>query len=258
MKKKEFRLKKMNNKGSALVVVVIVIAFITILATLILYLSVMNFHMKSNDYHTKESFYGAEIPLEELRVQLALDFSQACDKAYRNVFEQYGTLIDGTGTARKAEYVGGIMEEMAAIWTTRGGEAAAVSAVSSMLKDNATDRYHVIAGDDGTLDCADDDCTCAYHIILVNTEETTPGSGVFLPRLELDETTGKAVLHNIKSVYTENGYTSVVYTDFSFLIPNYDWSVEEFEENWEDGPQTTERLVIDYEKCVVYLNWTKQ
>ena len=58
---------KLNNKGSALVTVVIVIAFITILATLILYLSVMNFQMKANDYRTKESFYGAEIPLEEIK-----------------------------------------------------------------------------------------------------------------------------------------------------------------------------------------------
>ena len=256
MKKNECKINKMNNKGSALVVVVIVIAFITVLATLILYVSVMNFHMKSNDYNTKVSFYGAEIPLEELRVQMVLDFSQACEKSYRSVFEQYGTLIGGAGIPRKSEYVGGIMEELQAIWDDRGGAVA--SSISTMLKDTASDEYHVITGSANTLDCSDPDCECAHHIILVDMEETSPGSGVLLPRLELDETAGKATLHNIKSVYTENGYTSVVYTDFCFLIPEYDWSVDEYEDDWDDGPQTLQRTQIDYEKCVVYLNWTKQ
>ena len=257
MKKEKFRLKKLNNKGSALVVVIIVIAFITVLATLILYLSVMNYHMKANDYRTKASFYGAEVPLEELRVQMVLDFSQACEKSYKSVFEQYGILIDGTGTARKAEFVGGIMEELDAIWTTRAA-GGYQTAVSTMLKDNSTDQYHVITGNKDTLDCTDPDCACSYHIILVDMEETTPGSGVLIPRLELDETTGKAVFHNIKSVYTKDGFTSVVYTDFCFLIPETDWSVEEAEDHWDEGPQTTERTTIDYKKCVVYLNWTKQ
>lgn len=257
MKKEKFNCKKLNNKGSALVVVIIVIAFITVLATLILYLSVMNYHMKSNDYRTKASFYGAETPLEELRVQMVLDFSDACEKSYKAVFEQYGTLIDGTGTARKAEYVGGILTELETVWNGRGGDGAAVTAISTMLKDTSGDAYHVITGNADTLDCTDADCACPYHIIVVNMEETAPGSGVLAPRLEVDETQGKAILHNIKSVYTKDAFTSVVYTDFCFLIPEYDWSVDEAAETWE-ADATTTRPVIDYKKCVVYLNWTKQ
>lgn len=255
MMKNKFRLKKMNNKGSALVVVVIVIAFITILATLILYMSVMNYHMKSNDYRTKVSFYGAEVPLEELRVQMALDFNLACEKAYKSVFERYGSLNDGSGTARKAEYVGEIMVELQNIWTTRGSDA---TGISTMLNDGSGDSYHVITGNADTLDCTDTACACSHHIILVNMPADPLHPGSSLPRLELDETTGKAVFKNVKSVYTESGYTSVVQTDFCFLIPEYDWSVEQSGGAWVDGTSTTERKEIDYEKCVVYLNWTKQ
>lgn len=255
MMKEKFRLKKLNNNGSALVVVVIVIAFITILATLILYLSVMNFHMKSNDYNTKVSFYGAEVPLEELRVAMALDFANACEKAYISVFERYGSLNDGSGTARKAEYVGEIMVELQDIWTTRGSDAAGIS---TMLNDAAGDSYHVISGTADTLKCADSSCTCSHHIILVAMPADPLNPGSSLPRLELDETTGKAVFKNVRSVYTENGFTSVIQTDFCFLIPEYDWSVEQSGGAWVDGSSTNERTKINYEKCVVYLNWLKQ
>lgn len=257
MNKNKFGLKKLNNKGSALVVVVIVIAFITVLATLILYLSVMNFHMKGNDYNTKVSFYGAEVPLEELRLQMAVDMSYASEKAYYAVMEQYGNLIDGTGTSRKAEYVGELFTALENLWNARvysGGSD--VAGVSVTIRN--TGKYHVISGNSDTLDCTDDTCTCDYHVIVVDMPEDPAHPGTYFPRLELDETTGKAILHNIKSVYTKNGYTSVISTDFCFLIPEYDWSIDEYSNTWVDGTSTITRTEIDYEKCVVYLNWTKQ
>ncbi|MDE6518408.1 MAG: hypothetical protein K2L18_11285, partial [Acetatifactor sp.] len=64
---------KLNNDGSAIVTVLVVVAFITILATIMLYVSGMNFQMKVADYRTKESFYQAETPVEELRAQLVKD-----------------------------------------------------------------------------------------------------------------------------------------------------------------------------------------
>jgi len=258
MMKKKFELKKLNNKGSALVVVVIVIAFITILATLILYLSVMNFHMKGNDYRTKVSFYGAEEPLEELRACLAVDFANACDKSYKAVLVQYGNLVDGTGDARKAQFVGGIMTELNNLWTSRVNAAGSEAGGLSTTLRNTGGKYHVISGDENTLKCSDTGCTNAYHVILVDMPADPAHPGSLLPRFEVDEVTGKAVLNNIKAVYTKDGYTSVVSTDICFMIPEYDWSVEEAEDVWDDGPKTTERTKIDYEKCVVYLNWTKQ
>jgi len=255
MKKNNFRLKKLNNKGSALVVVVIVIAFITILATLILYLSVMNYHMKGNDYRTKVSFYGAEIPLEELRVSLAVEFSKACDESYKAVLTQYGNLVDGTGEARKAEFVGGILTELKDVYDGMGGDTAAISA---WIKDEPSDEYHVITGTKDTLDCTVTNCECDYHIILVEMDPDPSNPSLRLPRLEIDKVTGKAVLKNIRSVYTKDGYTSVITTDICFMIPEYDWSVEESKVAWVDGTSTNSRTKINYEKCVVYLNWTKQ
>ncbi|MDE6673474.1 MAG: hypothetical protein K2K19_01485, partial [Acetatifactor sp.] len=59
------RQRKRNNAGSAMVTVLVVIVVISILATVMLYLSGSNFQMKVTDFRTKESFYQAETTVEE-------------------------------------------------------------------------------------------------------------------------------------------------------------------------------------------------
>ena len=66
---KRFKLKKLNNDGAALILAILIVMFVTILTTLLLYVSVINYEMKTTDYSTKVSFYGAEEPLEELKKQ---------------------------------------------------------------------------------------------------------------------------------------------------------------------------------------------
>ena len=244
------KIKKLNNKGSSLVVVIIVISFICILGTLLLYLSVMNYQMKSNDYKTRVSFYGAEEPLEELRVQLAVDMSSACEKAYMDVMTSYSSLL--TEEMRSTEYIGSVFRQLEDIWNDRtgyvpGGTPDWVAAIKAALHDNSD--YHVISGDSGTVECTDASCTCSYHIIVLDVSD----------RLILDKNTGKATLQGIKVVYTENEFTSVVTTDFCMAVPEYDWSMEGNTNSVPGaGVIVTDRQKIDYEKSVVYLNYTKQ
>ncbi len=60
--------KKINrdNKGSALIVCIIVLLFVSILATVILYMSGVNYRMKKTDMYSKYAFYAAEEPLERM------------------------------------------------------------------------------------------------------------------------------------------------------------------------------------------------
>ena len=88
---------KLNNAGSAIVTVLVVVTFITILATVLLYISGLNYQMKVTDYRTKESFYQAETPVEELRAQLAKDVQIAFAKAYAAAMSEYAGLgAEGT------------------------------------------------------------------------------------------------------------------------------------------------------------------
>ena len=63
---------KEYNKGSTLVTVVVVVAFMSILATIILYLAGENYKTKAIDQKTKDSFYDAEVVVEQIKTQLAI------------------------------------------------------------------------------------------------------------------------------------------------------------------------------------------
>ena len=85
------RIHKLNNKGSAIVTVLIVIIFISILATTILYLAGRNVKMKATDRDTKESFYGTEQAMEEVKAGLIRIASLSYEDAYRRVMREYGS-----------------------------------------------------------------------------------------------------------------------------------------------------------------------
>ena len=85
------RLLKLNNKGSAIVTVLIVIIFVSILATTILYLAGRNARMKATDRQTKESFYETERTMEEIKAGLVRISSLAYEDAYRRVISEYAS-----------------------------------------------------------------------------------------------------------------------------------------------------------------------
>lgn len=258
------KIKKLNNRGSSLVVVIIVIAFVCILGTLLLYLSVMNYQMKSNDYKTRVSFYGAEEPLEELKVQLAIDMSEACEKAYIDVMTNFNSLITDDLTVgsdmRASKYKEFVLDELETIWLTRnggigGGTVNWVNAIKYSLpvdKANPTAPnkpiYHVMDDSHTADNCGVSGCSCKYHIIV-------PDLGTD-DRFVYDEIEGRAVLKDIIVVYTENDFVSVISTDFCMVVPDYNWDMQQSINNASSAH--TNRQKIDYEKYVVYLNYTKQ
>lgn len=255
-----------NNKGAAMVTVIVVIAFICILTTLLLYLSVMNYQMKSTDYKTKVSFYGAEVPLEELRVCLAEDMSACSEQAYKSVMSQYSALP--SADLRSAEYEKIMWQNMQTIWNARkanplGNDAVTdpngwCHAIATALFEqynnpNYPKKYHVIMDDAaGTvLHCGNTGCSAPYHIIVKNL-----GSDQ-LKLVTESSSEHYMLLSGIKVSYTEDDFSSVISTEFCMNIPKYDWSVDAFSPTW-DADATTERTKIFYEKCVVYMNYVKQ
>ena len=85
---------KLNNKGSAIVTVLIVIIFISILATTVLYLAGRNMKLKATDRFTKESFYETEQTMEEIKAGLVRIASLSYDDAYKAVISEYAGYND--------------------------------------------------------------------------------------------------------------------------------------------------------------------
>lgn len=79
-----------NQKGSALVSVIVVIAFISILATTLLYVSTVNFQMKMDDNKIKVSFYDAEEPLDMIRANFVKMVSKTESELYTEMMSSMG------------------------------------------------------------------------------------------------------------------------------------------------------------------------
>lgn len=257
--------KKINNSGSTLVIVIVVIAFVSILTTTLLYLANMNFQMKATDYRTKVSFYGSEIPLEEIRMQLTIDASKAAQEAYTDLLLNYGNYATDDGGLRMAQYRDKYMTEFMKLWDARcvdpatGSSSWVYALKKTFNNDDGTDldnrikarSYHVVEDNnaDDNVYCTTTGCTAHCHIVI----DTSPGfTG---DRMVKDMVNGWIQLRGIKAVYTENGYTSVIATDFNVEVPEIDWAVNSY---LDDASQSDERTPVDFRTCVYYTNWVKQ
>lgn len=86
-----------SDRGSAMVIVIVVIAFISILIATLFTLSTMNIQMKSVDRKAKGNFYSAEGALEQISLGLQDEISKASGTAYAEVMKSYA------GKASEAE-----------------------------------------------------------------------------------------------------------------------------------------------------------
>lgn len=102
---KQLNLKK-NNNGSTLILIVICIAFVSILGTLLLSLTVSNLQMKSIDHKAKSNFYNAETALDEIKTGLGEETAAALEAAYKSIMEQFITteFVGLSNDEKKAQF----------------------------------------------------------------------------------------------------------------------------------------------------------
>lgn len=82
-----------NNKGSTIIIVLIALAFGSILGTVLLFSSYTGYQMKVIERGSKENFYDAEQVLNEIRVGIQGAVSDAVAGAYSRVLVEYNTAI---------------------------------------------------------------------------------------------------------------------------------------------------------------------
>lgn len=246
---KRFKLKKLNDKGAALILVMVTVLFITVLASLLLYATGINYEMKTTDYRSKRSFYGAEIPLEQLRVQLAEDVSKATEDAYKHVVVNYNILDNPA--LREAEFEKVFYENIKKIWTGRGvtdflDADQWVTVLGTILTDTDYDIYKSTESQDTSK---------PYHIEVTVKD---PVNGILGTTLEDDEVNGRILLCRIKVHYTKDNFLSIISTDYAMDVPNIDWSVENYDNTLPAQPLPSSKPYINFEECVNYLKWEKQ
>lgn len=221
---------KLNNAGSAIVTVIVVVAFVTILATTVLYTSGMNFYMKMTDLKTKESFYEAETALEAIRAELEDEVSRASGEAYTEVMMHYASL---DASVREGEYRSLFLEAVKNNFAARTSNPA----------------------------------TTTYTAVLQSIVNACySGSGVAAPTVSCSETgietvgspADHATLRTVKLTFTDaKGYVTEIDTDYVILVPQVEFSVDSSAVGWTDGESVT-REKVEFADCVQYNNWVKK
>ncbi len=81
-----------DDRGSAIVIVIIAMAMIGILATTMLWMAYMNYMIKVADIRNKNSFYSAEEVVEQVMSGLRRESAEAVGVAYRDVLANWDNL----------------------------------------------------------------------------------------------------------------------------------------------------------------------
>lgn len=81
-----------DDRGSAIVIVIIAMAMIGILATTMLWMAYMNYMIKVADVRNKNSFYTAEEVVEQIMSGLRRESAEAVGVAYRDVLANWDNL----------------------------------------------------------------------------------------------------------------------------------------------------------------------
>lgn len=135
--KESMRKKRKDNRGSSMVMVIVAMAFVGMLVSVILYMSLLNYRIKMADVKNKDSFYSAENALDEIKAGLEQEISKALGSAYLTVMENY-TLYSDAGRSEEFawQYVNTLRD---ALKVPGADNKYQVSILTSYLRDTAWD-----------------------------------------------------------------------------------------------------------------------
>lgn len=202
-----------DNRGAALAMVIVIIAFIAILAAVLMFLAYAGFRMRVIDKQGKDNFYTAETVLDEINVGLQGDISAALTKAYEDVMTNYA--LESNSSQRNRRFRDKYFEELKKL----------------LQEDSDPDHYKIgklrgylsdeSKGDaDGSRRSFEDGAT--YGAIVesdVGADDSDPASFI----MEVSNT--RLLLKDLRVSYVnQNGYISIISTDIRIDLPSFNFS----------------------------------
>lgn len=188
-KKKMNKAFRKDNRGSAIILVIIAIAMIGILASTIMWAAYVNYMIKCADIRNKNSFYSSETVVEQIMAGMQHEASAAISLSYQDVMQNWSN--DEDESSRFSRFTTSFLDALIASLkdTTKG----------SGFYDRDVLKSYV---DAELFDCVD-----------LDEWDKEPSTMELINNSTL-------VLHNIRVSFTdENGYVSVVNTDICIDVP---------------------------------------
>lgn len=87
---KEMQAPMKDNRGSAIVMVLVSMAFVGIMVSMLMFVTYNNYRMKITDYKAKDNFYSAEMAMDEIRAGVSGKVYDAFSLAYQDTMMNYG------------------------------------------------------------------------------------------------------------------------------------------------------------------------
>ncbi|MCR4691508.1 MAG: hypothetical protein K5739_09205 [Lachnospiraceae bacterium] len=196
---------KKRQKGNALVLVIIAIAFIGMLVAMIVYSAYGNFLMKFNDYRAKNNFYTAESVMDIINAGMQVDISDCMLEAYAYATSASESYIESSGVTREYMFDDKFAKEFKKkIETSDGSNEWKIDYFIQKYKDGIKDNGMKVAGSAGEEGA----------FIEVGNDAIAKKGNI------MKQADGVIVIKNLRVTYTnDTGYVSVIQTDIRVTIP---------------------------------------
>jgi len=184
---------KLNDRGSSIIIVIVAVAFIGMLASVILWMSMINMQMKYADFRSKNNFYTAETVLDQINLGLQNEVSYSFKESYSETMQKYSALDEN---ARQASFIES--------YKSRLCDKLAVDQTSAVMKYDVDSLKKYV--DQALLDQSEITAIEGKEAVLSKTE-----AGV--------------VLKNLKVSFTNTeGYKTIIATDIVLNVPDIDFT----------------------------------
>lgn len=186
---------RLNNQGSTLITVLICLAFIAILGSLMLSVTLTNLNMKIIESKSKGNFYSCETAMEEIRTGLQELTAQTIKDVYENqVLNNY------------ASYMGKSEAEI----NTKIQNMVTVSLMKSLVETNelTDDELISVTGLTAKLD--------GFKKYLSSSETSTS-----IKIASLDSEGNNILIKDIKIAYEKDGYQTSITSNIRITLPKF-------------------------------------
>lgn len=193
-RKKMHNVLRRDNRGSAIVLVIIAMAMIGVLASTILWSAYMNYMIKCADVRNKNSFYSAETVVEQIMAGMQHEASAAVSLSYQEVMKNWDN--DENESTRFSRFTTSYLDAL----------------VKNLQVAGSGGHYYNRAVLESYVDA---ELFANVNLTVWNTPAGQPADNT----MELINNS-TLVIHNIRVSYTdENNYVSVVNTDICIDVP---------------------------------------
>lgn len=221
--RKKLDILKEDNKGAAIVIAIVAIAFIGMLVGMLVYMAYYNYLMKHVDKRNKDNFYSAEYALDVLNAGLQRDISDSMSEAYVKAMKNSANIDAETMTVYFKNYYTDYLK----------------SKVSDPSDANKWDKTHLT----DMWDAAD-----------IKVAASAGNEGAYLEAIGGDNAlvltnTDYYTIKNVKVVYTnKDGYISMIETDIRLKVPDLDFAQSASKLNLEEFSLIANNALINDSK----------